>query len=220
MILLWFSGFITRRINSIRPRQNGCLFADDTFKRIFLNENIRISTKNSPKFVPKGLINNTPALVLIMAWRRPGDKPLSEPMLVRSLTHICVTRPQWVKQKRNYSHVLIISLYLLPILFYWFYLMVVSKILELIHCNNPNITYLLTCQQWMGMSLKSPHVLCLCPLPNLSVCLYGIEIKQYICSSYLVTATDFPKGLEFSTAGNLTKWWNTILPTWKESWDR
>ena len=83
-------------INSLRPRQNGRLFADGTFKRIFLNENIRISTKNSLKFVPKGLINNIPALVLIMAWRRPGDKPLSEPMLVRSLTHICVTRPQWV----------------------------------------------------------------------------------------------------------------------------
>ena len=33
-----------------------------------------------------------------MAWRRPGDKPLSEPMLVRSLTHICVTRPQWVNK--------------------------------------------------------------------------------------------------------------------------
>ena len=31
-----------------------------------------------------------------MAWRRPGDKPLSEPMMVRLLTHICVTRPQWV----------------------------------------------------------------------------------------------------------------------------
>ena len=85
--------------NSLRPRQNGRLFADDTFKRIFLNENIRISTKNSLKFVPKGLINNIPALVLIMAWRRPGDKPLSEPMLVRSLTHICVTRPQWVKSE-------------------------------------------------------------------------------------------------------------------------
>ena len=82
--------------NTLRPRQNVHLFADDTFKRIFLNENIRISTKNSLKFVPKGLINNIPALVLIMAWRRPGDKPLSEPMLVRSLTHICITRPQWV----------------------------------------------------------------------------------------------------------------------------
>ena len=39
-------------------------FADDTFKRIFLNENIRISIKISLKFVPKGLINNIPALVL------------------------------------------------------------------------------------------------------------------------------------------------------------
>ena len=46
--------------------------------------------------IPKVLINNIPALVLILAWRRPGDKPLSEPMLVRSLTHICVIRPQWV----------------------------------------------------------------------------------------------------------------------------
>ena len=33
-----------------------------------------------------------------MAWRRPGDKPLSEPVMVCSPTHICVTRPQWVKQ--------------------------------------------------------------------------------------------------------------------------
>ena len=31
----------------------------------------------------------------IMAWRRPGDKPSSEPMMVSLLTHICVTRPQW-----------------------------------------------------------------------------------------------------------------------------
>ena len=31
-----------------------------------------------------------------MAWRRPGDKPLSEPVMVSLMTHICVTRPQWV----------------------------------------------------------------------------------------------------------------------------
>ena len=35
-------------------------------------------------------------LVQIMAWRRPGDKPLSESMMIISLTHICVTRHQWV----------------------------------------------------------------------------------------------------------------------------
>ena len=48
-------------------------------------------------FIPKGRINNIPALVQIMAWRWPGDKPLSEPMMVSLPTHICVTRPQWVK---------------------------------------------------------------------------------------------------------------------------
>ena len=36
-----------------------------------------------------------------MAWRRPGDKPLSEPMMVSLLTHICVTRPQRVKIRRT-----------------------------------------------------------------------------------------------------------------------
>ena len=71
-------------------------FADDIFKCISLNENVWIPIKISMKFVPKGPINNIPALVQIMAWRRPGDKPLSEPMMVSSTTHICVTRPQWV----------------------------------------------------------------------------------------------------------------------------
>ena len=84
-------------LNTLRPRQNGSRFADDTFKLIFLNENVRISIKISPKFVPKGPINNNPALVQIMAWCRSGDKPLSEPMMVSLLTHICVTRPQWVR---------------------------------------------------------------------------------------------------------------------------
>ena len=83
-------------INTLRPRQNGRHFADDIFKCILLNENVLIPNKISLKFVPEGPINNIPALVQIMAWRRPGDKPLSEPMMVRSLTHICVNRPQWV----------------------------------------------------------------------------------------------------------------------------
>ena len=35
-----------------------------------------------------------------MAWRRPGGKPLSEPMRVILTTHICVLRPKWVKAVR------------------------------------------------------------------------------------------------------------------------
>ena len=80
-------------------RENDCHFADDTFKRIFLKENVRMSIKISLKFVPKSPIDNIPALFQIMAWRRLGDKPLSEPMMVRLSTHICVSRPQWVNTK-------------------------------------------------------------------------------------------------------------------------
>ena len=83
-------------LNTLRPRQNGLHFADDIFKCIFLNENVWIPIKISLKFVPKRPVNNIPALVQIMAWRRQGDKPLSEPMMVSLMTHICVTRPQWV----------------------------------------------------------------------------------------------------------------------------
>ena len=67
------------------------------FQMHFFNENIWIWIKISLKFVLSIIIDYKPALVQIMAWRRPGDKPLSEPMLVTSLTHIYVTRPQWVK---------------------------------------------------------------------------------------------------------------------------
>ena len=85
-----------RYLITLRPIQNGRYFPDDIFECIFLKENIWIPIKISLRFVPKSPINNIPALVQIMAWRWPGDKPLSEPMLVRLPTHICVTWPQWV----------------------------------------------------------------------------------------------------------------------------
>ena len=84
-------------VNTLRPRQNRRHFADYVFKCNFLNENVWIPIKISLKFVPKGPIDDIPTLVQIMAWRQPGDKPLSEPSMVSLLTHICVTRPQWVK---------------------------------------------------------------------------------------------------------------------------
>ena len=61
--------------NTLRPIQIGRRFADDVFKCIFLDENVWILLKISLKF---------------------GDKPLSELMMVSLLTHVCVTRPQWV----------------------------------------------------------------------------------------------------------------------------
>ena len=67
--------------NSSLPGQNGCHFANDICKRIFLNENMFISIKFSVKFIPNGPIRNIPALVQIMAWHWQGNKPLFEPML-------------------------------------------------------------------------------------------------------------------------------------------
>ena len=57
------------------------ILADHIFKCIFLNENDRIMIRISLKFVPMSPIDNTPALVQVMAWRRTGDKPVFEPML-------------------------------------------------------------------------------------------------------------------------------------------
>ena len=95
-----FSGhFVCSRpqcVNTSRLRQNGCQFADGTFKCIFLNKNVLISIEMSLNFVPKGPINNIPALVQILALCWPVDKPLSESLIVRLLMHIFVTQPQWV----------------------------------------------------------------------------------------------------------------------------
>ena len=88
--------------NTLRPRQDGRHFADDIFTCIFVNENCCILITFSLKYIRKGPMDNNPALVQIMAWRRSGEKPLSEPMMVSLLTHICVTRPQWV----NLFHIL------------------------------------------------------------------------------------------------------------------
>ena len=88
------------QFNTSRPRKNGRCFTNDIYKCILLNEKIWILIRFSLKFVPKGLINNInniTALVQTMTWCRPGNKPLSEAMMVKLLTHICISLPHWIK---------------------------------------------------------------------------------------------------------------------------
>ena len=56
---------------------------DDIFKCIFFNWNDRIAIQISLKFVSMGPNDNKPALAQVMAWRRTGDKPLPEPMMIQ-----------------------------------------------------------------------------------------------------------------------------------------
>ena len=69
-------------INTLRPIQSGRRFADDVFKCIFLMEMYEFCLKFHWSLFLRLPINNIPALVQIMAWRRSGDKPLSEPIML------------------------------------------------------------------------------------------------------------------------------------------
>ena len=73
------------------------------FQMHFLEWKCLKPIKISLKFVPRGPINNIPALVQIMAWCQPSDKPLSESMMVSVPTYVCVTRPQWIKEHFHFA---------------------------------------------------------------------------------------------------------------------
>ena len=82
------------RVKLISPRTKWPPFRRRLF-RIYFHESC-IFIRISLKFVPKVPNDNKSALVQVMAWRRPGDKPLSELMLVSLPTYIYATWPQWV----------------------------------------------------------------------------------------------------------------------------
>ena len=73
--------FAPTTINSSPPGENGRHFADDIFRHISRLKSFVFCKKKSLKFIRKVPIDNNPAVVLIMACRGIGDKPLSEQML-------------------------------------------------------------------------------------------------------------------------------------------
>ena len=73
----------SQELTNLPQDKMAAILADDIYKCIFLNENDRISIQISLKFFPRGQIDNKPALVQVMAWRRTGDNPLPEPMLTQ-----------------------------------------------------------------------------------------------------------------------------------------
>ena len=66
----------------MEAEETGSHFPDDIIKIMKFTEwNIKISITISLKRTPKGPINDISPLVQIMAWRGPGNKPFSEPMM-------------------------------------------------------------------------------------------------------------------------------------------
>ena len=99
--MLWQSFFhpYRNKINTLRPRQNDQHLPDAVLKCIFLMKLFEFPFKFLWNVFPRvKLAIFKHCMVQMMAWHRPGDKALSEPMTVSLQTHICVTRPQWVKK--------------------------------------------------------------------------------------------------------------------------
>ena len=67
-------------INTSRPGQHSGQFAHSIIEFIFLYENCCILILITLKYVPKGSIDNKPALIQIMTWYQTGKGPLSEPI--------------------------------------------------------------------------------------------------------------------------------------------
>ena len=86
--------------NLISPGQNGRHLAD-ILKRIFTNEEFCIFIQISLKFVLNGPINKKSVLIQVKAWRRIGDKPLPEPMLIQFTdVHMSLGEVSWKASKR------------------------------------------------------------------------------------------------------------------------
>ena len=88
-------------LTHLPPGQNSRHFRRRHFKCIFLYKNDRIPIWISMKFVPRCPIDNITAFVQLMAWRRPGDKPITEPMLTHFIDAYMGHSGRWVK---NHAH--------------------------------------------------------------------------------------------------------------------
>ena len=80
-----FCIFVRCTFNALKPRQKLLPFYWRHLKSNFLDENCFVLIQTSLEFVSKCPIKNNPALDQIMARRRTGDEPLSDPLMAKSV---------------------------------------------------------------------------------------------------------------------------------------
>ena len=93
-----FLSMVAKSVNNIlRLRQHCHHFHKQHFHMYFLVWKYMNFTLDFTEVVPKVPIDNNPALVQIMACRRPGNKPLPGLIIMVPLVMLTwVTQPQWV----------------------------------------------------------------------------------------------------------------------------
>ena len=71
-----------------------------------MNEKLGILIQISVQFFSKGLIDNIEALVQVMAWRRTGDKPVPEPVLIQFTDAYMRHKGRWVNISNHKQNIL------------------------------------------------------------------------------------------------------------------
>ena len=101
MLLYFHDCTFMLTLNSSPPPDKMAAISQTIFSDAFSWLKSFVFWLNFTEVFPKGPDDNNPVLVQIMAWRRIGDKPLSEPMLTRFTDpYICGTRGRWVNIKQ------------------------------------------------------------------------------------------------------------------------
>ena len=100
-------------LNTLRPRQNDRHCEDHIFKRIFLIEIYCICIRNSLKYIYVSRVQ----LSSCQGWFRwcLGAEQATSHYLKQYwhglLTHICVTRPQWINTREHWGSVILVTGY-------------------------------------------------------------------------------------------------------------
>ena len=85
------------RLNTLRPRQLSEKLQTPFSNAFCSMKMFEFFIIISLKFASKGPIDNKSVLAQVMAWRRRATSHYLNQWWPSSLTHKCVTRPQWVK---------------------------------------------------------------------------------------------------------------------------
>ena len=111
-----FTGTLTHWLRDKMAHLSQMLFSNlRRYFQMHFHERFSILIRISPKFVPKGTIDNKLALVWVMPWDWTGNKPLPEPMLTQFTDAYIAMRVQWVNRGRLYLPWCLYAIYLFSV---------------------------------------------------------------------------------------------------------
>ena len=151
-----------------------------------------------------------------MAWRRPGDKSLSEPMMESLLTHICVTRPQWVdtlRPEQNASCIMAASTIIRFSWILWYHKVIIRRFVDVYssmhivrylksQCFNFSM-FLCGCKYHILLYLVCDHSRC---WGEKIEYVTGLEAKEYRPNTWNPESCWYSTIISYTLSKNINAW--------------